>query len=106
MIEMTVTEFVSDSTGSTQGQRSSCANKHRIARIIPGSAHLTAIEAMGDLYRTLPEDAAKGWLDDSRTKGTVARRGTRSMGVIVDTCIWIDVERGIDFAGRCGAVHG
>ena len=48
-------------------------NKHRIARIVPGSPHLTAIEAMGDLYRTLPEDGAEGWLKDSRTAATVLK---------------------------------
>jgi hypothetical protein len=48
-------------------------NKHRIARIVPGSPHLTAIEAMGDLYRTLPEDAAANWLDDSRTAATISK---------------------------------
>jgi len=46
-------------------------NKHRIARIIPGSPHLTAIEAMGDLYRTL-EDAAEGWLQERRTAANVS----------------------------------
>ena len=28
---------------------------------------MTALEAMADLYRTLPEDAAKDWLRESRT---------------------------------------
>lgn len=41
-------------------------NNHHIARIIPGSVHLTAMEAMTDIYGTLPEDAATGWLEDSR----------------------------------------
>ena len=41
-------------------------NKHKIARITPGSPHLTAIEAMSDLYRTLPEGAAKRWEEESR----------------------------------------
>ena len=41
-------------------------NNHHIARIVPGSAHLTAMEAMADIYGTLPEDAAAGWLEDSR----------------------------------------
>jgi antitoxin (DNA-binding transcriptional repressor) of toxin-antitoxin stability system len=78
MIEMTVTEFVRrlktifDRIEYKGEEVILVRNKHRIARIIPGSAHLTAIEAMGDLYRTMPEDAAKGWRDDSRTKGTVA----------------------------------
>lgn len=41
-------------------------NNHKIARLIPGSPHLTAIEAMADIYQTLPPDAGKGWLEDSR----------------------------------------
>jgi len=41
-------------------------NKHKIARITPGSPHLTALEAMSDLYRTLPEDAAANWEKESR----------------------------------------
>jgi antitoxin (DNA-binding transcriptional repressor) of toxin-antitoxin stability system len=44
-------------------------NKNKIARIIPGSPHLTAIEAMGDIYRTLSPEAAKNWLKDSRMEG-------------------------------------
>jgi prevent-host-death family protein len=44
-------------------------NNHEVARIIPGLARMTALEAMADLYRTLPEDAAKGWLEDSRKTG-------------------------------------
>lgn len=41
-------------------------NNHEVARIIPGPATMTALEAMADIYRTLPEDAAAGWLEDSR----------------------------------------
>lgn len=47
-------------------------NKHKIARIVPGSPHLTAIEAMSDLYRTLPEDAAAEWEKDSRVAGNLS----------------------------------
>ena len=47
-------------------------NKHKIARIVPGSPHLTAIEAMSDLYRTLPEDAATEWEKDSRVAGNLS----------------------------------
>ncbi len=44
-------------------------NNHEVARIIPGPATMTALEAMADIYRTLPEEAARGWLKDSlRTK--------------------------------------
>ncbi len=41
-------------------------NNHEVARIIPGPATMTALEAMADLYRTLPEEAAADWLKDSR----------------------------------------
>jgi len=47
-------------------------NKRQIARILPGSHHMTAIEAMGDLYRTFPMDAADGWLEESRMAEKVA----------------------------------
>jgi antitoxin (DNA-binding transcriptional repressor) of toxin-antitoxin stability system len=41
-------------------------NQREVARLLPGGRHQTALEAMADLYRTLPEDAAAGWLADSR----------------------------------------
>ena len=41
-------------------------NNHQIAKITPGPAKMTALEAMSDLYRTLSEDAAARWLEDSR----------------------------------------
>ena len=47
-------------------------NNHKIARIIPGTPHLTAIEAMADIYRTLAPEAAEGWLEDSRLEGKLA----------------------------------
>jgi len=47
-------------------------NKNKIARIIPGSPHLTAIEALGDIYRTLAPGAARDWLEESRMEGKVA----------------------------------
>lgn len=43
-------------------------NHRQVARIIPGRMHQTALEAMSDLYRTLPEKAAAGWLADSRAQ--------------------------------------
>lgn len=43
---------------------------HKIARIIPGSHHLTALQAMGDLYRTLPDDAGATWAAESRMQGS------------------------------------
>ena len=47
-------------------------NNHKIARLIPGPPHMTALEAMADLYRTLPQDAAKDWLDESRMPATLS----------------------------------
>lgn len=44
-------------------------NNQEVARLIPGPAHQTALEAMADLYRTLPEDTAAGWLTDGRRAG-------------------------------------
>lgn len=41
-------------------------NNFPVARLIPGPATMTAAEAFGDLYRTLPQDAGKTWLADSR----------------------------------------
>ncbi|MDH3403583.1 MAG: type II toxin-antitoxin system Phd/YefM family antitoxin [Acidobacteriota bacterium] len=43
-------------------------NQHQIARIVPGPAHQTAEEAMGDLYRVLSEDAGADWVRDSRDR--------------------------------------
>ncbi len=33
---------------------------------------MTATEAMADIYRTLPHEAAKDWLEDSRLGGKFA----------------------------------
>ena len=44
-------------------------NRHPIARIVPGLPRMTALEALADLYRTLPEDVARTWLDDARGAG-------------------------------------
>ena len=41
-------------------------NHRQVARIIGGPGRQTALEAMVDLYRTLPEDAARGWDGDGR----------------------------------------
>ena len=41
-------------------------NGQQVARLLPGPAQQTALEAMADLYRTLPDDAAATWEADSR----------------------------------------
>lgn len=78
MTEMTVTEFarklraVFDRIEHGGEEVVLIRNRHPIARIIPGSPWLNALEAMADLYRTLPEDAAKGWLKDSRDERKIS----------------------------------
>lgn len=41
-------------------------NHQLVARILPEPGRQTALEAMADLYRTLPEDAAAGWEADGK----------------------------------------
>ena len=41
-------------------------NSRRVARLTAAPVQQSALEAMADLYRTLPEDAAAGWEGDSR----------------------------------------
>jgi len=41
-------------------------NRQQVARLLPGPARQTALEAMADLYRTLPDNAAATWEADSR----------------------------------------
>lgn len=41
-------------------------NGQQVARLLPGPARQSALEAMADLYRTLPDDAAATWEADSR----------------------------------------
>jgi antitoxin (DNA-binding transcriptional repressor) of toxin-antitoxin stability system len=41
-------------------------NQRPIARLLPVPPRQTALEVMSDLYRTLPESAAQGWLEDGR----------------------------------------
>ncbi len=49
-------------------------NNHKIARLIPGSPHMTAIEAMADLYRTLPPEAGKDWVEDGRMANKLSEK--------------------------------
>ncbi|MBV8361025.1 MAG: type II toxin-antitoxin system Phd/YefM family antitoxin [Deltaproteobacteria bacterium] len=49
-------------------------NHRQIARLIPGPGRLTALEALADVYRTLPEDAATTWEADSRASGLQGER--------------------------------
>ncbi|HEY7837558.1 MAG TPA: hypothetical protein VIC54_03075 [Terriglobales bacterium] len=49
-------------------------NHRRIARLVPMPAGQSALEMMGDLYRTLPDEAAAAWQSDARRGGWKAAR--------------------------------
>ena len=56
-------------------------NRQEVARLLPGPARQTALEAMADLYRTLPDNAAATWEADSRKgrwKGSRLDNGLRN----------------------------
>jgi len=39
-------------------------NHHPIAKLVPGAARMTAIEALGDLHSTMDDAEGEGWLKD------------------------------------------
>jgi len=57
---------VLDNITATQEEYLVERNHQTIARIVPSPGRQTALEAMADLYRTLPEDDAGNWLAESR----------------------------------------
>ena len=77
MIEITVTEFarnlrsIFDKIEHNGEEIVLIRNNQKIARILPGSPLLTAVQAMGDLYKTLSDDAAENWLEESRMNQTL-----------------------------------
>lgn len=44
-------------------------NNHEVARIVPGPATMTALDAMSDIYNTMQEETAREWIKDSRKAG-------------------------------------
>ena len=39
-------------------------NNQPVARLVPGAPRMTALEALADLYRTLPDAEGAAWLED------------------------------------------
>ncbi|MCX7109027.1 MAG: type II toxin-antitoxin system Phd/YefM family antitoxin [Proteobacteria bacterium] len=72
MITTTETDLIRDfhrylNAVETQGEAIAIVRGNlEVARMIPGHSQQTAREVMQDLYGTLPEKAAKDWLNDSR----------------------------------------
>jgi antitoxin (DNA-binding transcriptional repressor) of toxin-antitoxin stability system len=55
-------------------------NRQPVARLLPGPSRQSALEAMADLYRTIPDDAAATWEADGRKgrwKGSRLEKGIR-----------------------------
>jgi antitoxin (DNA-binding transcriptional repressor) of toxin-antitoxin stability system len=52
-------------------------NNHPVARLLPGAARMNAIEALGDLYRTLDGKDGDAWLVDVGTLDKVVKGGLR-----------------------------
>jgi len=53
-------------------------NRQQVARLLPGPARQSALEALADLYRTIPENST--WVADSRKgrwKGNRLDKGIR-----------------------------
>jgi len=42
-------------------------NRHAVARLLPGGARMTALEAFSDLYRTIDDKDGEAWLKDMET---------------------------------------
>jgi len=42
-------------------------NRHPVAKLVPGAPRMTAIEALGDIYRTLDDEEGRSWLEDIRS---------------------------------------
>jgi antitoxin (DNA-binding transcriptional repressor) of toxin-antitoxin stability system len=40
-------------------------NSQPVARLVPGAPRMTAVEAMGDLYRVLDDAEGAAWSDDA-----------------------------------------
>jgi antitoxin (DNA-binding transcriptional repressor) of toxin-antitoxin stability system len=54
-------------------------NQRQVARLLPGPGRLTALEALADIYRTLPADAGATWEADSRASGLAGQRLPQGM---------------------------
>ncbi|MCL1920669.1 MAG: type II toxin-antitoxin system prevent-host-death family antitoxin [Kiritimatiellaeota bacterium] len=70
MTTMTATEVsrnfsrVLDSVEHGEEEIGIVRNKHPVARIVPEAKAMTAVEALGDLYSTLPAEEGAAWMND------------------------------------------
>lgn len=52
-------------------------NNQPVAKLVPGAPRMTALEALGDLYRTLPDAEGGAWLDDASRMDRRLRKQVR-----------------------------
>ena len=52
-------------------------NDQPVAKLVPGAPRLTALEALTDLYRTLPDEEGAAWLNDTSQMDRRRRRQIR-----------------------------
>ena len=52
-------------------------NDHPVAKLVPGTPQMTALEALSDLYRTLPDQEGASWLKDSKKRDRRWRKEAR-----------------------------
>ena len=51
-------------------------NKHPVAKLVPGAARMTAIEALGDIFATLDDSEGGAWLETGRTSKAFRASGS------------------------------
>jgi antitoxin (DNA-binding transcriptional repressor) of toxin-antitoxin stability system len=51
--------------------------RHPVAKMVPGAPRMTALEALGDLYRTLDDAEGEAWLEDMAGADRPLRREVR-----------------------------
>ena len=52
-------------------------NNQPVAKLVPGAPRMTALEALTDLYRTLPDAEGRAWLEDVRRVDRRLRKQVR-----------------------------
>jgi antitoxin (DNA-binding transcriptional repressor) of toxin-antitoxin stability system len=54
-------------------------NDHPVAKLVSGTPQMTALEALSDLYRTLPDQEGPGWLKDAKKRDRRWRKEGREL---------------------------
>jgi prevent-host-death family protein len=52
-------------------------NSQPVAKLVPGAHRMTALEALADLHRTLPDAEGAAWLEDAKRMDRKRRKEVR-----------------------------